>query len=342
MRDIAALAGVSAMTVSKALRNSPKVAPRTRAKILRIAGSVGYRPDPEVTKLMNHLRSRSKPVFQGLICAITDRPIEMNHPYIEAMVEGARRRAETRGYGFSFIHFEEDVDHRRLLRRVLWARGAQGVLFLPLREPFDVNDLLDWKSLSVVAATSSIRAPVMHRVIPNHYANTLKLCEKLALLGYRRVGLAIDAIQDVRVNHAFSAAVTWHNYQAQGIVIPPMIFTKPDPQGLKAWYKREKPDALITSDHISSQQFASILDVKIGGAMAFVCTSTQPTSGISGIDEIPTEIAAIAVDRLAGLIQNSEKGIPKHATSTLLEGHWTEGISCRPKPGPGRSRSGRG
>src|SRR5580692_4026836 len=66
MRDIAELAGVSAMTVSKALRNSPKIARRTRERILKIAGRVGYRPDPELTKLMNHLRSRTKPVFQGL------------------------------------------------------------------------------------------------------------------------------------------------------------------------------------------------------------------------------------------------------------------------------------
>ena len=48
MRDLGLIAGVSAMTVSKALRNLPKVAPETRRRILRMARAEGYRPDPEL------------------------------------------------------------------------------------------------------------------------------------------------------------------------------------------------------------------------------------------------------------------------------------------------------
>jgi DNA-binding LacI/PurR family transcriptional regulator len=331
MRDIAELAGVSAMTVSKALRNAPKIARRTRERILKIAGRVGYRPDPELTKLMNHLRSRTKPVFQGLICAIPARPAAPDHPYLQAMVEGARLRAESQGYAFDFMHFEEDPDNWRRLRRVLWARGAQGVLLLPLREPFDLEGLLPWKDMSAVAATSSILSPALHRVAPNHYANTLLLCSRLAERGYRRIGLAMDAVQDMRVNHAFSAAVTWHGYHRQASIVPPLIFSTRRPTGLTAWFRREKPDAIISSDHLRSREFAEILGAPLGGPVAFVSTYTDPHSGLAGIDELPGEIAATAVDRLAGMIQHVEKGIPVHATATLLSGRWVEGLSCPPK-----------
>ncbi|HEX3731090.1 MAG TPA: LacI family DNA-binding transcriptional regulator [Opitutaceae bacterium] len=331
MRDIAEVAGVSAMTVSKALRNSPKIARRTRERILKIAGRLGYRPDPELTKLMNHLRSRTKPVFQGLICALTDRPAALGHPYLQAMAEGARRRAESRGYGFDLMHFEEDQDHGRQLRRVLWARGAQGVLLLPLQAPVALEGLLPWKDISAVAATSSILSPDLHRVTPNHYANTLQLCDRLAARGYRRIGLVIDAVQDMRVNHAFSAAVTWHSFQHQDGVVPPLIFSPPWPSGLAAWFRRERPDALIASDHLRSREYAATLGLPLGGPVAFVSTYTDPASGLAGIDELPGEIAATAVDHLAGMIQHAEKGIPAHATATLLSGNWVEGLSCPPK-----------
>ena len=325
MRDIAALAGVSAMTVSKALRNSSKVSSRTRTRIVRIAAALGYRPDPEVSKLMTHLRRRAKPGFQGLICALTDRPATMDHPYIDALVEGARARALERGFAFDVQHFEAGADERRGLRRILKARGVQGIMILPLREPQNISNLLDWRDYSVVAATSSVTAPLVHRVMPHQYANMLKVCEKLAERGCRRIGLAIDPVQDLRVNQAFSAAVVWHNFQARGVVIPPLILTGNRASLLRAWFAREKPDALIASDHFISHELATILGLKVGGPVQLACTSTPGASGAAGMDELPSEIGAMAADRLVTLIQNFERGLPLHATFTLLEGHWSEG-----------------
>jgi DNA-binding LacI/PurR family transcriptional regulator len=328
MRDIARRAGVSPMTVSKALRNLPKVSRRTRTRIVGIAQQLGYRPDPEVAKLMNHLRDRSKPSFQGLICAVTDRLSELNHPYIRAMIDGARERAESRGYAFSFIHFEEDDEHRRGLRRMLWARGAQGVVVLPLEKPFHLAALLPWKDLPAVAATSSLLSPDLHRVVPSHYANTLLLCRKLSERGYRRIGLVIDAGHDSRVNHAFSAAVVWHQYSGAGVLVPPLIHGSAEPAGLKAWFRKAKPDAIIARDDQHSRRFAETLGLAPGGPVAFASTYTGRGSGWSGIDELPGEVAASAVDRLASMIQHGERGLPASPTVTLVRGEWVEGISC--------------
>ncbi len=328
MREIAQVAGVSAMTVSKALRNLPKVSARTRDRVVKVAAKLGYRPDPEGARLMNHLRNRSKPSFQGLICAITDRPVGMTHPYVDGLVAGVERQARNRGYGFSLIHFEEDLAHRRQLRRIIWARGVQGVLLLPLREPFDLSDLLPWSDLAVVAVTLSTLAPVVHRAIPNHFANTLRLCRKLTELGYRRAGLVIDAVQEMRVNHAFSAAVIRHNLEGRRVSVPPFIYDRLQPAALQAWYRREKPDAIITTDNAFSRECARILGLPIPGPVGFVSTNTDASSAISGIDELPREVGATAVDLLAGMIQHGEKGLPGHPATTELQGAWFEGTSC--------------
>ena len=46
LKDIAEKAGVSVMTVSKALRNKPDIAKATRTRIRAIADQAGYLPPP--------------------------------------------------------------------------------------------------------------------------------------------------------------------------------------------------------------------------------------------------------------------------------------------------------
>src|SRR5688572_14522424 len=70
LRAVAEAAGVSLMTVSLALRNSPRVSSRTRTRIAQLADKLGYRPDPEISRLMSRLRpARSA---GGVVLAMID------------------------------------------------------------------------------------------------------------------------------------------------------------------------------------------------------------------------------------------------------------------------------
>lgn len=53
IKDIAEKAGVSFSTVSKALRNSPLVQDKTKAKVLRIAEELGYQPNIAARRLVS-------------------------------------------------------------------------------------------------------------------------------------------------------------------------------------------------------------------------------------------------------------------------------------------------
>lgn len=322
------------MSVSRALRNQPKVSPAVRARVLEMADRIGYRPDPEISKLMVHLRTRRKLAFQGLICALSNRSVRGNQSYFSQIVEGARQCAESRGFGFSLVQFE--LGQHRSLQRVLKARDVQGALILPLQQPADLVPLLNWPDLSVVSATSSLLAPLIHRVTPNHLANTLRLCDELLARGYRRVGLVTDVQHDLRVNHAFTAAVTWHGMYAGAGFVEPLIQEAGDEGQLKSWFRRNKPDAIVSRDNGEARRIARLLQLEMPGPVGFACTSTDPASGISGIDEIPSQIGAAAIDMLSGMMQHRERGIPPAPRTLSLHGRWVDGATCPVRPQPGR------
>ena len=319
------------MTVSRALSNRPRILPATRAKIMKIAERLGYQPDPDVSKLMYHLRTRRKPKFQSVICALTTRPPEAFNRYTNDLAEGARRRAEALGYGFTLMHVVPGPGLRRNLQRILLSRGVEGLLVLPLQEATDLRTFLNWGDFSVIAATSSVTAPLIHRVMPNHYANMLTLFRQLASRGYRRIGLTMSAAQDNRVNHVFTAAATWHNLHESKVQIPPLIFETADSCDLRIWFKRYKPDAIVTNEVVAVTGFAEALGLSVPGRIGFASTYIEPTSELTGIDELPMEIGATAIDLLASKLHRRERGLPVTPTATLVDGRWHPGKSCPPR-----------
>src|SRR5688500_7367481 len=159
VRTVAAAAGVSAMTVSLALRNHPRIPPATRLLVQKAAAKLGYRPDPVVAKLMHHLRVRRKPGFQASIAALTTVPAGEELPYLRDIVRSARTRAEQLGYAYEVHRIEEADKPREGLQRMLRARGVEGLILLPMAMPSPVTALLNWQEFSVVTTTHAVLEP---------------------------------------------------------------------------------------------------------------------------------------------------------------------------------------
>ena len=113
LKDIAARAGVSIMTVSKALRDAKDISASTRTRIRTIAAEMGYVPDLSA-QLM---RSRRTRLFGLIISAATN-------PIYARIVMAIEERAHELGYDLLFAHSlnqpsrEEACIRRFLLRRV--------------------------------------------------------------------------------------------------------------------------------------------------------------------------------------------------------------------------------
>ena len=121
LKDIAQLAGVSVMTVSKALRDAPDVSEATRIKIKGIAQQVGYVPDSsaqclrtKTTKLLGLvIPASTNPIYARMVFAIEDRARELGYDTLIAQTQNMPER--------------EDACLRRLL-----SRRVDGLLITPV------------------------------------------------------------------------------------------------------------------------------------------------------------------------------------------------------------------
>ncbi len=334
VRAVAAAAGVSAMTVSLAMRNHPRIPAATRTLVRRAATKLGYRPDPEVAKLMHHLRVGRKPGFQSTIGALTTVAEGADEPYMSDIMRSARQRAEELGYGFSIFRIDNQPGARPALQRMLRSRGVEGLVLLPMATPRVMTEVLDWRDFAVVTTTFGVLSPEFHRVVPHQFGNGLQICRQLVKAGYRRIGLLLPAEHDVRVHHGFSGAVSWQNVIGGTEFIRPFLHPGilPAERDLQRWFKDERPDVIIAAGDEKCRHAATQLDLRVPGAVGFVSANKAGKSAFAGIEEQPLEIGATAIELLGGMIQRGEKGVPAVPKVTMIDGRWVAGRSVRAQP----------
>ena len=101
MQEVAAAAGVSTATVSRALGMDPKVADDTRLRIQTIATKLGYRPDPLLSAFARRRRGKSAGSDITTLAYITNSPTRdewRENPFHKPLFKGATDHALANGY----------------------------------------------------------------------------------------------------------------------------------------------------------------------------------------------------------------------------------------------------
>ena len=138
MEDLAKIAGVSAITVSRALRDSPLVTPETREKIQKIAAEQGYRLNVSARNLRTG-RSFSIAVVVEMTPA-KGRP--MSDPYPLELLGGITQELTTRGYSV--------VLTSKQLLDTAPVQGAEGAILLGQGSHGDAVRMLERTGLPLV------------------------------------------------------------------------------------------------------------------------------------------------------------------------------------------------
>jgi LacI family transcriptional regulator len=121
LKDIARLAGVSVMTVSKALRDEPDVSTATKAKIKQLALQTGYVPDSSA----QGLRTKTTKLFGLVIPAPTN-------PIYARVIFAIEERSHELGYDLLLAHTLNQPDREDFALRRLLSRRVDGLFITPV------------------------------------------------------------------------------------------------------------------------------------------------------------------------------------------------------------------
>ncbi len=334
MKDVAEQAGVSAMTVSCALRNSPKVRPETREKIQAVARKLGYTPDPELSKLMAHLRQPTRQAFSHTLAFINSWPDRDEHRkgYVGRIFEGARLRAATQGFEVEAFWLGERGMTERRLSRILRNRGIRGIVLPPWHRPQSLPDF-EWNAFSTVAATLSLTRPSLHRVAPNVFRNTLLALEELHRLGYRRIGY-IDTEDSSQRSESFArgAYEYFRATRLQDAPLPALTVQANGDPALVDWFEIHRPDAIVATHAAPHAQLSRSHGPTMARCGYIVMDSAQDLA-LTAIDVVPENIGSAAADLLIAQIFRNETGLPENPKLVLMDGRIRQGKSTPPVRG---------
>ncbi|MBI4027110.1 MAG: LacI family DNA-binding transcriptional regulator [Verrucomicrobia bacterium] len=343
MQDVARAAGVSRATVCYALRNDQQLPVATRRRIQRIARKLGYRTNPLVSALMANLRASKKRDHPLTIAYVTDCFSNVaqlrTHAYHRGIFEGAFGRAEQAGFRVEPFFISDGGLTPRRLSEVLYTRHIGGLLLAPMSGRLRTLAFRwDWFSCASIGIPMPDRAQAggerlrLHVAEAHHYNAMQMARHEMHGLGYRRVGLVMQEMWDLRLDDAWTASYT--AYEKRIYARPPIPCLRPEmitEQAFHAWFKRYRPDAIITHDG----RIIAWLETR---GMRVPCDVGICHMGIppgdefySGLYQNPELIAAAAVDLIIEQMYHNETGLPAQPRVLLIGSTWMMRKTLRQK-----------
>lgn len=337
VRHLAKQAGISAAAVSLALRDSPRISAKTKARVRQLAQEAGYTPDARIVQAMQHLRKprevRQHASFGVISFYDTLRPWEQSR-HLAKIHAGMQRRAGELGYRLEPLWLRAPGMTYRRFGDILATRGIDGLLCFGspnfLEEfPRELN------AHAVVTVGLSISTP-LHRVTSHFYADTLQALQRVHALGYRRPGLVLGTQEDTRSAYAHSAAyLGWceHTLGASA-ALPVLRLREVEEPALTDWLVRQKPDVIVFV-HLPAMiaRFRAVLrrlQIAVPQKLGVVVLSHEVQgTGFAGLQQNQSLMGAWAVELLAARIANRDFGIPSAPRTEMVESEWIKGDSLR-------------
>ncbi|MFA6960985.1 MAG: LacI family DNA-binding transcriptional regulator [Opitutaceae bacterium] len=335
LRDIARHADVHLSTVSLALRNSPKLKPEMRARIQKIATTLGYTPDAAMAALVAYRKGVQVTSYQSTLAWLDNWPGRGHLRGIQSFNEyflGASERAGQFGYKLEEFSLHAPGITPARMASILRARNIQGIIVPP--QEHDGNKLdFDFTGFSAVALGYSLRPASLHVVTNHQFRSITLLVNKLRSLGYRRIGLCLHSDWDNKVNNGYTSGFT----SSQSALpkkdrIPAHLLDDQTPDDFRKWVVKYRLDAIITQSIPGDlAEWVRPLGLRcprdIGIADLSVHPEPKPT--FAGVHQNDRLIGATAIDFLIGMLQRNERGLPATIIYTLVDAVWHPGPSLR-------------
>ena len=301
MREVAAVAGVSLSTVSRALNDDPKVAPELAEKVRRAVAMLGYRRDVTATTLR---RADRLSASIGLVFDDVANPFHANlHRGIEDV---ARARGVLAFAGSS----DEDPERERDLVQAFLSRRVDGLVIVPAGADhgYLVSDRDAGVALVFVDRPPGyIDADV---VLSDHAGGARTATAHLLAAGHRRIGY----LGDRRRIHSAVERLRGHTeaLAAAGVPYDPAL-VRMEVEG--SAMARRATDELLSGENPPTAVFAAQNLITIGAVAALRARGLQRTVAFVGFDDLTL---ADALDPGLTVVAQDAGGIGRAAAELLF------------------------
>lgn len=337
LRDVAREAGYHITTISLSLREHPSIPVETRDRIKKIAERLGYQRNPVYHALSRFRRDGCVRAPAPRIAYLenlgfgygTGRP-----PYMQALLDGAKRQAELLGYQLDVLAVDEDDYDSRSLTHYLHTNNITGVVIASFLPGF-TEIALNWDDY-VVAKIHSCHTAPDSTVIGNDQLREVRLAfRKLTAMGYRRIGLAIGRADEDGCGHRHTAGFLMEEASlAPDQRVPPLLFPyNMDRPALGAmiarWVRRNNVDVVLCNwSSIQEMLQQENLRVPDDVACASLCLCDPVPGGLAGVRPRLDLVGERAVSIVVTQLKSSERGPPQFASSIYVQSAWQDGSSA--------------
>lgn len=318
------------------MRNSHSVSVETREQVRKAAEQIGYKPNPQIARLMSLVRKAKGRRLSAVIGVIRDDlPDDELHEgaYQYVQIADIRARAAQHGYRADEFFLGRNGLMPGRLGGILKARGVEGIIVSPQSSQI-IGAHLDYSPFAASTFGYGLPLPALHRASTNMMQGILTAADMLEHRGYQRIGIAVTRWIDARADHTYSGALLHYQQKLPAGRRVPFLYV-PDnfANGAKpfyAWMKKHRPDAVISFDAYVPEWLTQ-LGLSVPDDVGLVVHDwTERMTGFAGIHHRRSHVAAAAVDLVATQLTQNEKGIPEVPRQILIPPAWIDGPSIRP------------
>ncbi len=331
IRDIAEEAGVSPMTVSRALRGDAHVDPDTAARIREVADRLGYHRNPLVSAVMSTMRGASQPLCNPIVAFLSANSA-LTHPEqrlaSQLYFTGAQKRAAEFGFEVEEYVIEPTQEDAEKLSAILYARNIRGMLVGPLwRSCSELS--LDWKTFASSAISIHLEEPDLDRCGADPVQAVNLAIDNLKRLGYRRIGYGISPFHLELSHHRSRAMYLDHQCELPPEQTVPLLGDW-SLDGVSAWLEKFRPDAIIGhGDEMLS--WLNALGISVPQDIGYVDINMFEGTKVpfAGVVYDYKSIGAAAADMVINNLLRNVFGLPEHPIHSYIQGFWKDGTTVR-------------
>lgn len=333
IRTLAAHLGISAATVSRALRRDPRITEVVRLRVVKAANKLGYKRDPRLSQLMSHVRATKQRAYQGTLAWITDHDlaIPFEHKAHALYWAAAIQRATDLGYKLECFPNARPADTARIERR-LRAQGIQGFVIQQFKNPFQLADWpFHWSRFAVVQSGSCQLPPTLDRVDGDDLGNCVAVFEHLTRLGYRRPGICTT--ESIERATDFALGTAWRRFclrHEEAEDIPPCLLPDLGPASARTaahWLKTHRIDCVVSQVR-GMKELLESTGRRVPEDIGLAWQGVNPNYTNSGMWQREDIVAGVIVETLVASVEQGRLGLPASPRATLIEGQWHQGDTC--------------